>query len=99
MKFGIRILIETGTFFGDMLAALRENFDSLMSIELDDALVKKAKQRFSDEPKIAILHGDSAHVISEVLASLHEPALFWLDGHFSGGVTAKGISRLLSSLN
>jgi hypothetical protein len=28
--------------------------------------------------------------LPELLARVHEPALFWLDGHYSGGLTARG---------
>jgi len=89
-KYRARIFVETGTFFGDMLAALRDDFDRLITIELDSALAAKARQRFRDEPKIRIIEGDSAVRLPEVVAELDRTALFWLDGHFSGGVTAKG---------
>ena len=39
---------------------------------------------------ITILHGDSGEVLEQVLARINKPCLFWLDGHYSGGVTAKG---------
>ena len=29
-------------------------------------------------------------VLPQILTTLHGPALFWLDGHYSGGVTEKG---------
>jgi len=89
-KYRTRIFVETGTFFGDMLAALRDDFDRLITIELDPALAEKARQRFRDELKIRIIEGDSAVRLPEVVAELDRTALFWLDGHFSGGVTAKG---------
>jgi len=89
-KYGLRNFIETGTFFGDMLAALRNDFDALTTIELDVALAARATQRFAEEPKITVIQGDSARVLPALLATLKQPALFWLDGHFSGGVTAKG---------
>ncbi|MGB3007361.1 MAG: hypothetical protein WBC06_12675, partial [Chitinophagaceae bacterium] len=38
---------------------------------------------------IFLLNGDSGVKIAEVIAQLNEPALFWLDGHYSGGITAK----------
>ena len=89
-KYGTRVFVETGTFFGDMLTALRDDFDALTSIELDVTLGAKARKRFHDEPKIRIIQGDSACKLPDVVAALDQPALFWLDGHFSGGVTAKG---------
>ena len=91
-KYGLRIFIETGTFFGDMLADLQNNFDQLTSIELDLSLAAKARQRFHHEAKIRILQGDSGLKLAEEITALEQPALFWLDAHFSGGVTAAGDS-------
>ncbi len=85
---GIRVLVETGTFFGDTLFALRNDFDRLVSIELDEALYKAALRRFRPYPNIENIHGDSGVRMPEVLATLRERAVFWLDGHFSGGITA-----------
>lgn len=89
-RHGLRIFIETGTFFGDILAALRDDFDQLITIELDAALAARATKRFASDSKITIIQGDSARSLPAVLGTLDQPALFWLDGHFSGGVTAKG---------
>lgn len=52
---------------------------------------------------MSILQGDSGDLLPTVLDDLLEPALFWLDGHFSGGVTALGarqtpIEQELSSI-
>lgn len=84
----IRVLVETGTYFGDTLYALRNDFDRLISIELDESLYKAAVRRFRPYKNIENLHGDSGERIHEVLANLKERAVFWLDGHFSGGITA-----------
>jgi hypothetical protein len=89
-KYKIRTFIETGTFFGDMIDILQNYFDALATIELDPKLAAKARQRFQTSPKITVVQGDSGEKLSETLATLNEPALFWLDGHYSGGVTAKG---------
>lgn len=88
--YGTKILVETGTYQGDMVQAMRKHFNQIYSIELDKALAERAQKRFSGIGKIQILQGDSAQVLPQVLAKIHEPALFWLDGHFSGGQTAKG---------
>lgn len=83
-KYGLKRLIETGTFLGDMLAAMRDDFDNLTSIELSDELYERATKRFAGDSKITLLHGDSSERIKEVAASIEEPALFWLDAHYSG---------------
>jgi hypothetical protein len=38
---------------------------------------------------INILFGDSGEMMSELVQNLEEKALFWLDGHYSGGITGK----------
>jgi hypothetical protein len=89
--FGIRTFVETGTHLGDMIHTLRGDFDRLYSIELHGKLFRWATKRFQDDPRIKIVHGDSGEKLREILAEIHEPALFYLDGHYSGGtVSAKG---------
>ena len=39
------------------------------------------------------MHGDSAVLLSSVIKDIPEPVIFWLDGHYSGGKTAKGESE------
>jgi hypothetical protein len=89
-RFGLRVLVETGTYTGDMLAATAANFERLHSIELSEMLQRKAAERFRNQPHIQVHHGDSAAMLPSVLAQLSEPCLFWLDAHYSGGVTAMG---------
>jgi hypothetical protein len=93
VNYGIRTFVETGTFFGDMLDALRDDFDLLTSIELEPDLAAKARERFRDLPKIRVVQGDSGLRLTEAVAALEEPAIFWLDAHYSGGVTAAGESE------
>lgn len=89
-QFKPEIFVETGTLFGDMIHAQRNRFKKLYSIELDDYLFTRATRRFNNYPNIQILHGDSGQKLSEVLKKLEESTLFWLDAHYSGGITAHG---------
>lgn len=89
-RFGTRVMIETGTYTGAMVNANREVFHRIVSIEVDGSLHEKAVRRFAKWPHIEIRLGDSEIEVPKVLGSLQEPALFWLDGHFSGGVTSRG---------
>jgi hypothetical protein len=88
--FRLRTFVETGTFMGAMVEAVRTTFHRVVSIELDPALSRRARERFASFPHVTVLEGDSARLLPQVLAGLNEPALFWLDAHFSGGATAKG---------
>ena len=85
-----QVFIETGTYLGDTVHALRRRFREIHSIELDATLCDAARRRFAGVRSVTIHHGDSAAVLPELLSRLTEPAVFWLDGHFSGGVTARG---------
>lgn len=89
-NFGTRTLIETGTFRGDMLYAMKSHFDRLISIELSPELANKARARFKKDPQIEIVNGDSGKMLKSILQGVSQPTLFWLDGHYSSGVTARG---------
>jgi hypothetical protein len=82
-KFGLKIFIETGTFLGDTIQAFRNDFGSLISFELSEDLADKAIQRFKDDGRIKIVHGDSGKLLSSEIRDFDQPCLFWLDGHYS----------------
>jgi len=88
--FNTRILIETGTYLGDMIHAMKKSFSRIISFELDHDLAAQAQQRFANDNHIRIVEGDSGKLLGEHLSTINEPCLFWLDGHYSGGITAKG---------
>jgi hypothetical protein len=89
-KYSIPILIETGTYLGDMVEAQKNRFTKIVTIELSEKLFHDAKKRFSKDGNVTVVHGDSGRVLYEVLKDIKSPAIFWLDGHFSGGITVKG---------
>lgn len=89
-KYDLQILVETGTCLGEMVYAVKDSFHTIYSIELDRELYEGAQRLFNKCGYIHILQGNSAVILPQVLANLHQPALFWLDAHFSGGNTAKG---------
>jgi|SRR6188768_3721936 len=89
-KFNTEILVETGTYLGDMVEAQRDHFKKIYSIELSEKLFNKAKRRFKGQLHIKILHGDSGTVLNKLMIEIDKPCLFWLDGHYSEGMTAKG---------
>ncbi len=88
--FHLRTFVETGTCFGDMVRGVLRDFDDIYSVELDSVLFMHAQARFRRHPHVRIISGDSAEVLGRLVPQLASPALFWLDGHYSGGVTAHG---------
>jgi len=89
-KYNCGTLIETGTFMGEMVEAQKNKFRKIISIELAPKLYYKAKKRFYRDKHVTIVQGDSGKVLPEILPEIKDPAIFWLDGHYSRGETAKG---------
>lgn len=89
-KYGYNVLVETGTYMGDMIQAQKSRFKKIFSIELATTLYEKARNRFKGDKHITIVQGDSGKVLPSVINEINEPAIFWLDGHYSSGVTAAG---------
>lgn len=87
-KYGLRIFVETGTYYGDMVDAMKDRFDQLYSIELSGELYQAAVRRFNKSRNVEIIHGDSGVELGKLLPRIGQPTLFWLDGHYSAGVTA-----------
>jgi hypothetical protein len=89
-KHGCSTLIETGTYLGDMVARTRHLFSRVYTIEVDTKLHAQACERFRDDEAVSVLLGDSSKVLPSILEKLSGPAVFWLDGHYSGSGTGMG---------
>ena len=92
--FGVRSFVETGTYIGDTVANLCGDFETLDSIELSPDYYSHATNRLAAQPNVRLTNADSAGGLEIVLKRLPlDPAIIWLDAHYSGGNTAKGHSN------
>ncbi len=41
-------------------------------------------------PHVCVIQGDSGSILPELLSSVEDTSIFWLDAHYSGAGTAKG---------
>jgi len=89
-QYGLRCLVETGTYRGNMIATLKRDFDQIYSIELSPELHAAARRRFAGDSRINLICGDSGAELPRIAQRLTGSALFWLDAHYSGGDTAQG---------
>jgi hypothetical protein len=81
-----KIFIETGTADGDGVeCALNAGFDEIYSIELNPNLFEKCKERFKDKKNIHLICGSSEEELPQILESINDPFVLWLDAHWSGG--------------
>lgn len=100
-RFRLRTVVETGTFTGETVEALRRRSAAVVSIELAAELHAAAARRFANAPNVRLLQGDSTTLLAGVLNDLREPALFWLDGHYAGagtGSAGAGESPLMAEV-
>jgi hypothetical protein len=84
-RHGLRVLVETGSYLGDMIHATRGVFDEFHSIELNPKFFEIARKRFARDARVTIVRGDSGELLGDVLSRVDKPCLFWLDGHYTAG--------------
>jgi hypothetical protein len=89
-RFRLDTLVETGTYYGDMIYAVKDSFKKIYSIELSEQLASISRKRLSKYSNIEIIQGDSVNILPKLLSLINQPCLMWLDAHYSGGETAKG---------
>jgi hypothetical protein len=89
-RYGLKAFIETGTAYGDTVWAVRKSFKKIYTVELDKNLFCHSAVRFFIYRNIEMRSGDSPQELKKILKYIDEPCLFWLDAHWSGGVTARG---------
>ncbi len=78
------VFVETGCFRGGGVdAALAAGFERIVSIELHPDLAAWNVNKYKDNPKVTIVHGDSALEIGGVIDSIQTPITFFLDSHGS----------------
>ena len=96
-KYDLHTLVETGTYYGEMVAAMKDRFSRIYSVEYDHQFALRAIKKFSRYSHIRILEGDSQQVIPELLQSLSAPALFWLDAGYYGWAGLQGNKQRLTT--
>lgn len=82
--------VETGTFMGETTELLSKHATYVYSIEPEPVLYKNAEHKFLSHKNIKILNGCSENVFPNLLPNINGDINFWLDGHYSAGVTFQG---------
>lgn len=88
--FQTTTFVETGTWLGDTVHEMIPYYKNIYSIELSEHYCAQAKTRFAKNSNVHILQGDSSKELLTLCITIQEPTVFWLDGHWSSGDTAKG---------
>jgi len=88
--YGCKIMVETGTYFGQSTKYFSKIFNKVFSVELSPALYDFSSRRFSKISNIFLYLGDSVVQLPRIILLLNQPTIFYLDAHASGGVTQQG---------
>ena len=83
------VFVETGTFQGATTRWAANVFDEVHTIELAQQLYDQHHAELAAIQGVRPYLGDSATLLPQIVSELStRPAVFWLDGHWSGGETA-----------
>ncbi len=85
-----RHYVETGSYRGFMIDDVIDEYDVIHSIELSRKWYHYCREKFSQDTHVHLYEGDSQAVLPLVLENIDEPAVIFLDAHYSGGTTARG---------
>jgi hypothetical protein len=85
--YGIQVFVETGTYYGKTALWASSIFEQTITIEYSREIYETNLQTYKENSNISFRFGDSRAVLKEIVPTLTEPAIFWLDGHWSGAET------------
>lgn len=81
-KHGLKTFVESGTSVGEMVEAVRWDFQEVYSLENDtDSYISKIR-RFVGARNVFFLHGNNVALMRNLLPKLPPPCFFWLNAHF-----------------
>lgn len=81
--FGIKCVVETGTFVGSTTTFFSLLFDEVYTIEIDSKIFNQSKQNLSAFPNVHCINGNSSNVFESLLPQIRDKfTLFYLDAHW-----------------
>jgi hypothetical protein len=87
IQFDVKNFVETGTYYGDTAIWASKYFENVLTIEYSKELYDHTRIKYQNIDNINFLFGDSRTQLNKLITSLDSPAIFWLDAHWSGGLT------------
>lgn len=84
-KIKRKIFIETGTALGETTLWAARHFYKVYSIEFQENNYVSAFQALWNIDNVRIFWGDSANRIKDVIWMVQEPAVYFLDAHYTNG--------------
>lgn len=82
--------VETGTYLGQTTELLAKMASFVYSLEPEPTLYSNAKKLFQNHGNVEVINAPSEKAFPGLLPKINGDVNFWLDGHYSEGVTFKG---------
>ena len=82
------MFVETGTAWGGTSKWAAGPFTTVHTIELSEVLYDQVHTELLSRGNITPHFGDSRTVLPKILENIDGNIVFWLDGHYSAGITA-----------
>lgn len=86
-KLDLNLFVEAGTFHGESALRASKIFPRVITIEKSSFLFVQSSERLRNQSNITCYNGCTREHVTTHLSELDKP-LFWLDAHWSGGVTS-----------
>ncbi len=85
--FKVGCLIETGTYMGGTAIWASDRFAKVITMENSPEIYQSTSERLSHIKNIEFLFGHTTVKLEQIVTKLQAPVIFWLDAHWSGGLT------------
>jgi len=90
--FEVSHFVETGTYLAETAVWASQFFESVISIERSSELYEAARSKYGHIENLCFINADSRDGLSQYIKQFksfnrHIRVLFWLDAHWSGGLT------------
>lgn len=83
-EYGIKTVVETGTWLGFTTRALAGMAKHVYTIEKDAGFFEKASKSLESLGNVTCLHGESERWLPSIGVSKYSPTLYFLDAHWKG---------------
>jgi predicted O-methyltransferase YrrM len=81
-RFGIKRVVETGSYYGWSTKVFASLVESVDSIEIEPNYIEEAKKHLEGITNVNLHLGDSVTVMNEIVSENEKNILFFLDAHW-----------------
>lgn len=84
-----KILVITGSQTDNMIESQKKFFSKILAIEPEQKAYTERKQKFSQDGNVFLVQGESNVIMTKVVSTINEPAIFWISSHTDKEGTSK----------